>query len=78
MLLAAVLITAAIAQANPAPPAVTTGDEESVTTSSAVVNGTVDPNGADTTYHLEYGTSSNYGLSTADQRRRRRDATRSP
>jgi hypothetical protein len=67
MLLTAALITAVIAQVNPAPPAVTTGDEESVTTSSAVVNGIVNPNGADTAYHLEYGTSSNYGLSTADQ-----------
>jgi hypothetical protein len=67
MLLTAALITAAIAQVNPAPPAVTTGDEGSVTTSSAVVNGIVDPNSATTAYHLEYGTSSNYGLATADQ-----------
>jgi hypothetical protein len=66
MLLVAALLTAAIAQ-NPPPPAVTTGDEESVTTSTAVVNGIVNPNGASTAYHLEYGTSSNYGLTTADQ-----------
>jgi hypothetical protein len=66
MLLAAALLTAVLAQ-NPAPPAVTTGDEENVTTSAAVVNGIVNPNGAATAYHLEYGTSSNYGLTTTDQ-----------
>ncbi len=66
MLLAAVLATAFIAQANPVPPTVTTGASESITTSSAVVDGTVDPNGADTTYHVDYGTSSGYGLSTPE------------
>src|SRR3954468_10206169 len=62
MLLAAALITAAIAQVNPAPPAVTTGAAEGVTTSAATVNGTVNPNGAETPYYVEYGTASNYGL----------------
>jgi hypothetical protein len=66
MLIAAALATAVLAQANPVPPTVTTGAAESVTTSSAVVNGTVDPNGADTTYHVDYGTSSTYGLSTPE------------
>jgi hypothetical protein len=66
MLIAAALATAVLAQANPAPPAATTGAAESITTSSAVVNGTVNPNGADTTYHVDYGTTSTYGLSTAE------------
>jgi hypothetical protein len=67
MLLTAALLTAALAQVNPAPPAVTTGAAEGVTTSAATVNGTVNPNGASTAYHVEYGVSSNYGLTTADQ-----------
>lgn len=66
MLLAAALATALIAQANPVPPTATTGAAESVTTSSAVVDGTVNPNGADTTYHVDYGTSSAYGLATPE------------
>jgi hypothetical protein len=65
MLLAA-LLTAVIAQANPAPPTVTTQAPDSITTSSAVVNGTVNPNGAATTYHVDYGTTSSYGLSTPE------------
>jgi hypothetical protein len=65
MLLAA-LLTAVIAQANPAPPVVTTQAPDSITTSSAVVNGTVNPNGAATTYHVDYGTTSSYGLSTPE------------
>ena len=63
MLLAAVL-TAVIAQAtpNPVPPHATTGGADTVTTNSAVVNGTVDPEGVATTYHVDYGTTSSYGL----------------
>ena len=58
MLLAAALLTAVIAQApNPSPPAVSGTRTESTTTSSAVVDATVDPNGADTTYHVDYGTT---------------------
>ena len=45
-----------------AAPVATTGDEESVTTGSAVVNGTVDPNGEATRYWVEYGTTSAYGV----------------
>jgi hypothetical protein len=66
MLLAAALITAAIAQVNPAPPAATTGAADGITTSAATVHGTVNPNGAATTYHVDYGTTSGYGLHTAD------------
>jgi len=66
MLLAAALAAAVLAQ-NPPVPTVTTGAAESVTTNSAVVGGTVNPNGAATTYHVEYGTTAAYGLATGNQ-----------
>jgi multidrug efflux pump subunit AcrA (membrane-fusion protein) len=47
------------------PPSVSTGAATSVSTTSAVLNATVNPNGAATTYYFEYGTSTAYGLSTA-------------
>ena len=65
--LAALLTAALIAQATPAAPTATTGAADSVTTSAATVTGTVNPGGASTAYHVEYGTSSAYGLVTADQ-----------
>jgi hypothetical protein len=67
MLLAAALATVVLAQANPPVPSAGTGAVESVTTNSAVVDGTVNPNGAAATYHVEYGTGATYGLSTPDQ-----------
>jgi hypothetical protein len=51
----------------PAPPVVTTGAATGVTASGATLGGTVNPNGQDTTFHFEYGTSTSYGTSTADQ-----------
>ena len=48
------------------PPSATTGAATSVTQSGATLTGTVDPQGLPTTYHFEYGTSSSYGLQTAD------------
>src|SRR3954464_2088641 len=51
----------------PAPPDATTGAASSIGPTSATVAGSVDPNGAGTTYHFEYGTSTSYGLTTADQ-----------
>ena len=50
--------------ATPQPPTVTTGDASDVGQSSATVSGTVNPNGEDTTYHFDYGTSTSYGQST--------------
>ena len=41
-------------------PTVTTGTATSVTTNSAVLNGTINPNGLATTYTFAYGTSTNY------------------
>jgi hypothetical protein len=71
MHIAALFLSAVIAQATPAPavapPTVTTGAANTITTGSAVVNGTVNPNGDATTYHFEYGTGTGYGLTTPDQ-----------
>ncbi len=47
----------------PAPTAVTRA-AASVSPSTAVLEGAVDPNGAATTYYFQYGTSAAYGLST--------------
>jgi IPT/TIG domain/FG-GAP repeat len=43
------------------PPSVTTSAASTVTGSSASLNGTVEPNGLETTYRFEYGTSASYG-----------------
>jgi hypothetical protein len=44
----------------------TTGAAQPGTT-TATLNGTVDPNGTATTYHFEYGTTTDYGLETPSQ-----------
>ena len=64
MQIAALLLSAVLAQAAPA---ATTGAAESMTTGSAVVTGTVNPGGEATTYQFEYGTSTSYGLTTPPQ-----------
>ena len=48
----------------PTTPTVTTELVTSVTSRSATLNGTVNPNGAETSYYFEYGTTSRYGLTT--------------
>jgi len=48
----------------PEKPAVTTGSATSVTSSSATLNGTVNPNRASTTYYFQYGTTTGYGTNT--------------
>jgi phosphodiesterase/alkaline phosphatase D-like protein len=45
----------------PLAPAVATGSASGVGAGSATVGGTVNPNGQATTYHFDYGTSTNYG-----------------
>jgi len=45
-------------------PNATTGAASNVTKDSATLNGTVNPEGAPTTYHFEYGTSTAYGSAT--------------
>ncbi len=46
---------------------VTTNAATNVASSSATLNGTVNPNGLTTTVHFEYGTTTNYGSTTANQ-----------
>ena len=69
VLAAAILLvlpsTAAGQATNPAPPAVTAAAASAVTTTGATITGTVDPNGAATTYAIQYGTTTAYGLTTA-------------
>lgn len=45
-------------------PTATTGPVDGTTNSSAVLTGPINPNGADTTYQYQYGTSTNYGKTT--------------
>ena len=45
---------------------VTTNASTNMTSSSAKLNGTVDPNGLTTTVHFEYGTTTGYGSTTAN------------
>ena len=49
------------------PPTVTTNAATSVTNTGATLNGAVNPNGASTTVHFEYGTSIIYGSVTSNQ-----------
>ena len=46
-------------------PTVTTGSLSNRNATTGTLNGTVDPNGAPTACHFEYGTTSGYGTSTA-------------
>ena len=67
-LLLAVLLpafAATSATASAATPNAVTGTAQSVTVNTALLNGTVDPNGNDTSYYFQYGTSTGYGAKTA-------------
>jgi len=57
--------TPASASAAATPPSATTAAATSVAQSSATANGTVNPNGTDTTYYFQYGTSTSYGKNTS-------------
>jgi len=50
---------------DPGPPSVINATFSSVGSSSAIVSATVDPDGAPTTYVVEYGTTASYGSTTA-------------
>ncbi len=50
---------------SPSPPIVETGEATDVTDAAATLNGAVNPNGADTTYHFDYGLTNAYGSATA-------------
>ena len=45
-------------------PTLSTDSATSVTTNSAILNGTVNPNGSSTTYYFQYGTTTSYGSTT--------------
>jgi N-acetylneuraminic acid mutarotase len=49
------------------PPVVTTNPATNVTSSSATLNGTVDPHGLTTTVYFQYGTTTSYGHVTTSQ-----------
>jgi hypothetical protein len=53
--------------AAPLPPAVATGGASAITASSALLSGTVNPNGVSTDWHFEFGPSGLYGSSTPSQ-----------
>jgi len=57
------LVMPAVATASA--PSASTGTIDNTTNTSTTVMGTVNPGGADTTYFFQYGTSANYGQSTA-------------
>ena len=48
-------------------PAVTELPPSSITTTGAAINGTVNPNGVPTSFHVDFGTTAAYGSSTAAQ-----------
>jgi hypothetical protein len=49
------------------PPVVTTNPATNVATHSATLNGTVDPHGLSTTVSFQYGRTTSYGSTTANQ-----------
>jgi len=49
------------------PAVVITSPATNVTSSSATLNGSVDPHGLTTNVHFQYGTTTSYGLTTANQ-----------
>ena len=49
------------------PPVVITSPATNVTSSSATLNGSVDPHGLTTNVHFQYGTTTSYGHTTANQ-----------
>jgi hypothetical protein len=56
--------TPAAASAAPAAPAAATNSATNVAQSSATANGTVNPNGTDTSFYFQYGPTTSYGSST--------------
>jgi Concanavalin A-like lectin/glucanases superfamily len=54
-------ITADMATPIPVPPVPVTGEADAVTANEAILTGNVDPNGSETTYRFDYGTTTAYG-----------------
>jgi hypothetical protein len=63
--LAASLLITASAQA--AVPTATTGNANAITQTTARLHGAVKPNGQNTTWHFEFGTTTAYGTATPEQ-----------
>ena len=61
---AAVVVPASAQTPNPLPPLATTSAATNVALTSATVPGSVDANGSPTTWYVEYGTTTSYGLKT--------------
>lgn len=61
----ALLIIAAPAAVAAGEPVLSTGNATAITSTSATLNGTVNPEGQATTYYFEYGTTTSYGSQTA-------------
>ena len=59
-----VVLLSFVAVSDAAAPDSTTGSADQVASTSAVLTGTVDPNGVDTTYYFEYGNSASFGSRT--------------
>ncbi len=59
--------TASATPAGGTPPTVTTGYATNIFATSAVLNGTVNPNGSSTTAYFQYGTTTSYGSTTTSQ-----------
>ena len=60
----------------PGKPTAVTGSASDVLATTATLAGSVEPDGTDTTYWFEYGTTAAYGRANAAGRRRRRDGRR--
>ncbi|MGH2899601.1 MAG: hypothetical protein ACRDMZ_13090, partial [Solirubrobacteraceae bacterium] len=65
LVVAAAAVPATAQTTNPAPPVSTTTAATAITLTTATIAGTVDPNGAATTYVVQYGTTTSYGLTSS-------------
>jgi len=62
--LGALILICSSASAQNGPPVVTTNPATFIASFSATLNGSLNPHGLPTTFHFQYGTTTNYGLTT--------------
>src|SRR6476661_10814509 len=67
LFLAALTVGLLAGSAQAASPAAVTGNVSNLSTTSARLNGSVDPNGESTGWYFEFGTTTSYGTKTATQ-----------
>jgi len=60
----ALILICSSASAQNGPPVVTTNPATSILSFSATLNGSLNPHGLTTTFHFQYGTTTNYGFTT--------------